>query len=262
MPRPLLLLRWLFLLVATLAGSPLRCAADSIDNVVIVLDASGSMRTPFDGNRDRMSAAKAALKQVIAKVPKETHIGLLVFSAANLTNDWAFPLGPRDDTTLNAAIDSIVASKGTPLGAYIKRGADRLLEERARQFGYGTFRLLVVTDGEAQDQELVEKYTPEVIARGLTVDVIGVAMNTRHTLATRVHSYRGANDPAALQKALAAVFAEVSTSATDATRAGDFALIAPLPAPVAAAMLQAISKAENGPVGDTRRPGPRKTANP
>lgn len=262
MHRSLHSLRWVCLLLATLAGGSLRSAADSIDNVVIVLDASGSMRTPFDGNRDRMSAAKAALKQVIAKVPKETHLGLLVFSAANLTNDWAFPLGPRDDAVLNAAIDSIVASRGTPLGAYIKRGADRLLEERARQFGYGTFRLLIVTDGEAQDQELVEKYTPEVIARGLTVDVIGVAMNTRHTLATRVHSYRGANDPAALQKALAAVFAEVSTSATDATRAGDFALIAPLPAPAAVAMLQAISKAENGPVGETRRPTPRKTANP
>lgn len=252
----------MWLLASLIGATAVRCAADAIDNVVIVLDASGSMRTPFDGNRDRMSAAKAALKQVVAKVPAETHIGLLVFSAANLTNDWAFPLGPRNDPVLNAAIDGIVASRGTPLGAYIKRGADRLLEERTRQFGYGTFRLLVVTDGEAQDQELVEKYTPEVIARGITMDVIGVAMNTRHTLATRVHSYRGANDPAALQKALAAVFAEVATSTSDTTRAGDFALIAPLPTPAAAAMLQAISKAENGPVGETRRPAPKKPNNP
>lgn len=232
---------------------PAARADGHIDNVVIVLDASGSMRTPFEGGGDRMMAAKAALKQVIAKVPAATQIGLLVFSAANLTNDWAFPLGPRDDKTLYTAVESIVPSRGTPLGAYIKRGADRLLEERAKQFGYGTFRLLVVTDGEAQDQELVERYTPEVIARGLTVDVIGVGMNSRHTLATRVHSYRAANDSKALRKALTEVFAEVAATTSDAGRVDDFALIAPLPVDKAGAMINALSKSENTPIGEARK---------
>jgi len=92
---------------------------------------------------------------------------LLVFSAKGVETDWLYPLGPRDDAKLMQAIDRPQPGGGTPLGAYLKKGTDRLLEERAKQFGYGTFRLLVVTDGEAGDKELVERYTPEVIARGI-----------------------------------------------------------------------------------------------
>jgi hypothetical protein len=142
---------------------------------------------------------------------------------------------------------------GTPLGAYLKKGADRLLEERAKQFGYGTFRLLVVTDGEAEDKQAVDRYTPEIIARGVTVDVIGVAMDQRHTLATRVHSYRTANDPASLKRAVAEVFGEIGGSGNDVAGAEAFAELAPIPAPVAAAMIQSLSSSGNQPIGEKPR---------
>jgi hypothetical protein len=140
------------------------------------------------------------------------------------------------------------------LGAYLKKGADRLLEERARQFGYGTFRLLVVTDGEAGDQKLVERFTPEVIARGITVDVIGVAMDQRHTLATRVHSYRSANDPASLTRAIAEVFGEIGGRGRDVAGAEAFAELQPIPSEVAQAMIQALSASGNQPIGERPRP--------
>src|SRR6185295_12404976 len=171
-------------------------------------------------------------------------------SAANLTNDWAYPLGPRDDARLLAAIDSIEPGNATPLGRYIKIAADRLLQERGKEFGYGTYRLLIVTDGEAQDQNLVNRHTPEVIARGITVDVIGVAMAQAHTLATKVHSYRRANDPAAMNRALTEIFAEVRGSASDAGQSDAFAVIAPLPDKVAAAMIQAVVNTPNQPIGE------------
>lgn len=141
----------------------------------------------------------------------------------------------------------------TPLGRYLKLGADRLLEERQKQFGYGSYRLLVVTDGEAQDQELVDAYTPEVMARGITVDVIGVAMKQDHTLARKVHSYRRADDPASLQRAVAEVMAEVSRSRADDAREDAFALLAPIPAEVAASALQALSASGNQPIGEQPR---------
>jgi uncharacterized protein YegL len=233
------------------------------DSVVIVLDASGSMKGTLAGTRmDKMTAAKAALKEVLGKVPQRTHIGLLVFSAANLRDDWAYPLGPRNDAELMKAIDLPQPSQGTPLGKYIKKGADRLLEERAKNFGYGTYRLLVVTDGEAQDQNLVDRYTPELIARGITVDVIGVGMKQTHTLATKVHSYRAANDPASLSRALSEIFAEVSNNTTDVTRAEAFDLIAPLPNNVAMAMLQALSTTGNHPLGTKPKPAAGPTPAP
>ncbi len=238
-------------------------AQEAVDNVVIVLDGSGSMAKPLPGSSmDKMTAAKTALKQVLKSVPENTHIGLLVFSAKGVETDWIYPLGPRDDAKLMQAIDRPQPGGGTPLGAYLKKGTDRLLQERAKQFGYGTFRLLVVTDGEAGDKELVERYTPEVIARGIKVDVIGVAMNQRHTLATRVHSYRSANDPASLQRAVAEVFGEIGGSGNDVSSAEAFAELKPIPAAVAQAMIQALSSSGNHPIGERARPSQAAVAPP
>jgi len=238
-------------ILAFLAASPAVRAQQYHDNVVIILDASGSMKEKVWGsNVDKITAAKAALKTVLKTVPESTHIGLLVFSSKNLRDEWVYPLGPRKDEELARAIDLPEAYNGTPLGRYLKQGADRLLQERAKQFGYGTYRLLVVTDGEAQDQNLVEAYTPEIIARGITVDVIGVNMRQAHTLATKVHSYRRANDPAALSRALAEILGEVSQTRTDTAGGEAFALLAPIPAEVAAAAVQALSVSGNQPIGE------------
>ena len=147
----------------------IRAEVQVTDNVIVVVDASGSMGTPM-GGADRMSVAREALKQVLGQVPESTHIGVLVFPRG----DWVYPLGSRVEQRLNNAIDSIRSGGGTPLGSYMKRGADALLKARKKQFGYGTYRLLVVTDGEANDRNLVEGYTPDIISRGITIDVIGV----------------------------------------------------------------------------------------
>ena len=225
------------------------------DNVVIVLDASGSMEGAMPGCRTKMLAAKLALKEVLRRLPPTTRVGLVVFSAMGLKDPWVQPLGSSgDNAALERVIDGLQPHGGTPLGAYMKIGADRLLEERARLFGYGTFRLLVVTDGEAEDQELVDRFTPDVMSRGITLDVIGVGMRGAHTLARRVHSYRAANDPAALRQALAEVLAEVGGGDNEASEDA-FAVIAPLPAELAAAALRALSVFRNQPIGGIEPPG-------
>lgn len=237
-------------LAAVTAGLRPACGQEFHDNVVILLDASGSMEETLASTRTRkMDAAKSALKTVLERVPASTHIGLLVFSSSNVKDHWVYPLGPRDDAALTRAIELPAPAGNTPLGRYLKLAGDRLLEERARQFGYGTYRLLVVTDGEAQDQNLVDRFAPEIMARGLTLDVIGVGMKQDHTLARKSHSYRRANDPASLQRAVAEVLAEVSKPRTDAAGAEAFDLLAPLPTEVAAAAIQALSTSGNDPIG-------------
>ena len=224
------------------------------DNVVIVLDASGSMNQRMrESGVQKMQAAKAALKSVLRNVSETTHIGLLVFSAKNLRNDWVYPLGPRDEERLLEAIDLPIPGDATPLGEYIKMGADRLLAARAQQYGYGTYRLLIVTDGNASDPELVDRYTPEVLARGIIVDVIGVDMKTDHTLASKAHSYRRANDPDSLERAIQEVFAELSSDAGDFSMEEAFELVDPLPVECAEAALQALSTSGNRPIGENAR---------
>jgi hypothetical protein len=237
------------LLGAVLAGlwaAPLGQAQVQVtDNVVVVVDASGSMGAPMGGST-RMSVAKDALKQVLEQIPDTTHVGILVFPRGN----WVYPLGPRKESMLAGAIDSIQSGGATPLGDYIKRGADALLKARRKQFGYGTYRLLVVTDGEATDRGKVEAFTPDIISRGITIDCIGVEMASRHTLATKVHSYRNANDPESLKQAISEVFAEVASG--DAGPGGEnaFELIADLPEATASAMLKSLSTSGNQPIGE------------
>lgn len=242
----------LFVLLALPFRAGTEEAAVNYNNVLIILDASGSMDGALRGTSvRRMDAAKDALKQALKHVPMDTQIGLLVFSGRNIRNDLVYPLGPRDDDRLMNAITLPQPGGGTPLGAYIKKGADILLQQRAKQRGYGTYRLLIVTDGEAGDKPLVERYVPEVIARGITVDVIGVDMATTHTLATKVHSYRSADDPESLTRAISEVFAEVSQAGVGDTAGEEaFAMLDPIPSEMADAMLKALSSSGNEPVGE------------
>jgi hypothetical protein len=95
-----------------------------------------------------------------------------------------------------------------------------------------------------------------VLARGITIDVVGVDMDTTHTLATKVRSYRSAGDPASLTKAVADVFAEVGKAGSDVAGEDAFGEIAPIPAEVAMAMLKALCVFNNDPIGE----GPRSRA--
>ena len=212
------------------------------DNIVVVLDASGSMRELMPGtSRTKMEIAKGALLRVLGAVPPSTNVGVLVFSGDKGGDAVLHPLGPVDPQLLSSAIARVRPSGGTPLGAFLKRGTDMLLERRAAQRGYGTFRLLVVTDGEASDSKLVNRYLPDILSRGVTLDVVGVAMDSDHQLATRVHSYRRANDSTALVEALTEVFAEVGGAQDDVTETEAFEVVGALPEGMAVRMIGALS---------------------
>ena len=217
-----------------------------------------------------MEAAKAALQQVLANIPDGTQIGLLVFSGANIHNEWVYPLGPKDTEKLIAAIHLPQPSGDTPLGKYIRIGANRLLEQREKQYNYGNYRLLVVTDGEASDTDKVKHYTPEILNRQIRIDVIGVDMKTDHMLANVVDSYRKADNPGELVAAVSQILAETGGTGTDVGGEDAFEYIAPLSSEIAADLIQrlttppsntsiAVKQAEATP---TRRTPPSTTSTP
>ncbi len=229
------------------------------DNVVIVLDASGSMKGLLisaggASQIDRLTAAKTAIKEVVKTIPNSTNIGLLVFGGGR--DGWVYPLGPRDDARLMKAVDAIKAGGGTPLGEYMKKGGDRLLETRHSQYGYGTYRLLIVTDGEANNPALVDKYVGDIMSRGIVTDVIGVDMKKAHTLSTRVNSYRSANDQESLKKAIHEVFAEVGKGAGDDSGAESFEALEGFPADLSMALLGAWGSPGNHNIGENPSAGP------
>ncbi len=230
------------------------------DNVVIVVDGSGSMNENWSGtSNNKMDIAKDAMRTVLTTVNENTQIGIVVFNGGTTT--WVYPLGPKNDAALMEAIDSIKTGGGTPLGTNIKTGADALMEQRQKQFGYGSYRLLIVTDGAASgwgEEGKMKEYTPLVIARGISVDVIGVDMGEEHALAKIVgDNYRAADDPAALTKAIKEVFAEVDRKDGDDS-ATDFELLEGLDPALAKEMIGALAKPHNHPIGSkSPQPSPQ-----
>ncbi len=226
-------------------GLQICSAADEIhkDNIVVILDASGSMQDKFSGDqtKSKMEAAKEALLEVLSKVPADTHIGLLVFSGANIRSEWVYPLGPKDTQKLTAAIQLPQPSGDTPLGRYIRIGANRLLDQREKQYNYGNYRLLVVTDGEASDADKVRHYTPEILNRQIRIDVIGVDMQTDHMLANVVDSYRKADNPGELVAAVSQILAETGGTGADVSGEDAFEYIAPLSDEIAADLIQRLT---------------------
>jgi uncharacterized protein with von Willebrand factor type A (vWA) domain len=241
----------IFAALGGLMGSPLAAQTPDrhTDNVVVVLDGSGSM-SGLIGQDSKMYAAKKSLRDALLQMPETTRFGLLAFSR-NI-NGWAYELGPLDRVQAWNAIKSIQEGFKTPLGQYLKTGADRLLEEREKQFNYGTYRLIVITDGEATDGNLMEQYARELVGRGITLNVIGVGMLDEHSLKNLSHQYVDAQDPEGLSNAVTSFLAEVPDVPRD-TSAGDdspYELIQAIPtAESALAVIDALSASGNEPLG-------------
>jgi hypothetical protein len=212
------------------------------DAVVVLFDTSASMSETMEGGHSRMEVARPALRTVVAKVPPDTWLGILTFEG------WQYELGPRDDARLGSAIDGLRPDGKTPLGKYLKVGADRLLQERDRQHGYGTYRLIVVTDGQATDEADMVTYAAEVPGRRLRMDVIGLAMAEEHVLSRSAHSYQPAASAEQLDQALRKIVVE--SRGDGDTPSEDFGLIAGIPDDVAAAWVDAATApAPNWPLG-------------
>lgn len=216
-------------------------------NVVVVFDGSGSMGDRFTKNPERISkmeAAKRALVQMVDALPPGTNLGITCFSGS--INGWLIDLGPLDKESAKAKILGVKQGGGTPLGQYMKEGANALLQLRAKQKGAGTYKLVIITDGESNDDietPLAGKYG--ILSKGLKAEAIGVDMHSKHTLATKI-PYRSAESADQLNAAVKEVVAE-STGSNDHSE--DYDLIAPIPPEVAMAAITALAEYDNAPIG-------------
>ena len=239
--------RWRKLVVcAVLAQCMLAVRGSSADNtVVVILDDSGSMKQKMPSGLLRIDAAKQALTAVLSQLPPDTRVGVVTLNTTLNGDHWIVPMGKIGDAAWKEQVSRIRADGGTMLGAFSKVGADELLKLRAAD-RYGIYRLLIVTDGEASDPGVLSGYLPDILSRGLTLDVIGVSMAGEHSLASLAHSYRSADDAESLTAAISEVFAE-TTGDTQSSQS-DFELLQALPDGVSEEVIKSLTVVNNEPV--------------
>lgn len=184
--------------------------ASTTKNFYFLFDGSGSMEQGCSG-KSKIDGAKEAAISFLEKVPNNVNIGLLVFGTqGNQQCTEVLPLTFNGKQAFKDAVMAIQPDNGTPLGEAITIGTDKLVEQYKKQLGYGEYRLIVITDGQANgniDMEgaCINMARYEFIA----LYSIGLCLDNVHALKSFALSYRDANDYEDLQMALEEAVAEI-----------------------------------------------------
>jgi Ca-activated chloride channel family protein len=183
-------------------------------NFYFIFDGSGSMSEALNkqcqGDKrfgSRLEGAKWAVEQFIPLVPPDVNLGLWVFDANG--NSERLALGPESRAQFLTAVQKVKAGGRTPLTESIEQGVNRLVQQRDKQLGYGEFRLIVVTDGQATERPL-----PHAVAyareRRIPIYTIGLCIGAQHELRKYSVSYRAADSIEALRRGLEETLAETN----------------------------------------------------
>ena len=134
-----------------------------------------------------------------------------------LTDDAIFLVGAplvfrRNDPAaayegrLGAEVKVLSTLDGTPLAESIKFGTQQLVAQYKRQLGYGEFRLVVVTDGQADEIPGAATYATRY---GIPIYAIGLCIGEDHPLRRHAVSYRAADSFGDLARGLEETLAEL-----------------------------------------------------
>lgn len=180
-------------------------------NELLLLDNSTSMNSGgCAGGKSRYQAARDALANHIEKSPPETNQALEIFDGSSGRVIVPFGTGPEHTKLLLNALASVRVDQDTPLNGSLKVGFDAIKAQAALQLGYGTYRIIVVTDGEWNRSGDPAPLAKEIVgASPAELHVIGFCTGSSHSLnIPGITRFYTADNPAALAKGLEAAQAE------------------------------------------------------
>ena len=172
------------LAAATLAagtlGAPLAHAQpEETGSLMLVLDASGSMRELDGSGTTRIASAQRALTSVVESLPADASVGMRVFGA-EITGDpmpteacqdtqRVVDIGTDNRAELLSAISAYEPFGWTPIPEALRQAAADLGPE-------GTRHIILVSDGESTCDPDPCEIAAEIAAQGigLTIDVVGL----------------------------------------------------------------------------------------
>lgn len=188
--------------------------------LLLVLDASGSMGEPDQGGKPKIESARAALDSVIDGLGDDQRVGLRLLASTESEPDTAaacadselvVPVGTGNQAALNAAVEDYEAFGGeTPIGYALQEASQDLGSEGQRS-------ILLVSDGistcDPDPCEVAEDLTEDGI--DLAIHVVGFDVDSaaREQLRCIAEAGNGTYIDAADTKTLTSALTQASTRA-------------------------------------------------
>lgn len=183
-------------------------------NLVVVMDYSGSMGSPFDeyyydrfGNRveltpeesgrTKMEIADKSVVALLSHLKDDDHFGLVIFSDDAFLFDPLTPMGDKDLEKLKEHILNIREYGGTYMEAGMEKGTtlfNRYLEADKSEYEN---RIIFLTDampniGETGESDLLAMLE-ENAAKGIYTTFIGIGVDFNTELVEKITKIKGAN---------------------------------------------------------------------
>jgi len=178
-------------------------------NIYIVFDASGSMGDGgCSGGEAKIRVAKRAVMEFAKSIPKDTNIGLVAFDRRGTSE--RVTLSPLNSENLTATINAIQYGGATPLSSAMRIGYKALTEQGKKQLGYGEYHMLVVTDGQANNNTALNGEVSKILQNSpVVIHTIGFCIDENHSLhQPGKTSYSTAKDYESLLQGMRSVLAE------------------------------------------------------
>jgi len=182
--------------------------ASTASNFYFLFDMSGSMDENCSG-KSKIDGAKEAITRFLKNIPDNVNIGLMLFGTGS-GEGFAeiLPIGSGNKDEFMKIINSLQPTGRTPLGEALLASVDKIIEQYKKQLGYGTYRIIIITDGEQTGIDLKEPCNYLAQHGFIGLYSIGLCMKSSHTLKKYSLSYRDANNYEELEQALVEATAE------------------------------------------------------
>ncbi len=203
--------RTILVLVSALmaATAPAQGADSGPADVLLILDASGSMFNELDDGRYRITAAKEALATFISRLPDmpDLRVGLRVYGSQMFAIDdgacedslLRVPVSRLDRGLLLGTVRETEALGATPIAYSLELAAQDLQGATGRKV------VVLVTDGEESCGGDVRAVAERLAARGIEIDlhIIGFALTPEASASfDGIGTFQNANSAAELAEAL------------------------------------------------------------
>ncbi len=169
-------------LVLMAAPVPARAEGEA-PKVLLMLDASGSMRQPDPSGTTKIAAAQQALLSSLEAMPSSAQVGLRVYGAdsdgkpapsACSDSRLVHPVQPLDKAALTTAVQSFAPRGDTPIAYALQQGAQDLGPDGLRH-------IILVSDGEETcDPDpcaTIKKLVTSGV--GIQIDTVGFGVDDR-----------------------------------------------------------------------------------